>query len=246
MSEITIDKRFCGPPHSANGGYLAGRLAAHVPSHCVRVRLVRPPPLEHALRVADAQQQGSAESLARWELLDDRAIEAQRLVAWAEPASLTTGEVRAIDYESAVAASEDFPGWHAHPFPGCFVCGTQRARDDGLRIFAGPLDEGRVAAPWTPSKSLGDATGHVRPEFVWSALDCPGAIAASWDGSPLFLGEITVKLICPVRVDQPCTVSGWRLLAQDRRFEVATALFGSDGRLCAISHAWWIRPKLLD
>jgi hypothetical protein len=246
MSDITIDRRFCGPPHSANGGYLAGRLAAHVPLQCVRVRLVRPPPLEHALRVAKVLSACNDESVTRWELLDDRAAEGQRLIAWAEPATLAIGDVRAIDYETAVAASEDFPGWHAHPFPGCFVCGTQRARDDGLRIFAGPLDEGRVAAPWTPSRSLGDAAGHVRPEFVWSALDCPGAIAASWDGTPLFLGEIALRLVCPVRVDQPCTILGWRLSAQGRRFEVGTALFDSDEQLCAVSHAWWIRPKLLD
>jgi hypothetical protein len=246
MSELTVAARFCGPPNSANGGYVSGKLAAHVPSQCVRVRLIRPPPLERALSVAEALGEPTRDSVTRWELLDDQATGSERLVAWAEPAALALNEPRAIDYERAVAASKGFPGFRAHAFPGCFVCGTQRARNDGLRIFAGPLDEMRVAAPWTPSRSLGDATSHVRPEFVWAALDCPGAVAASWDGASLLLGEMTLKLLCPVRVGQPCTILGWRLSAQGRRFEVGTALFDSNEQLCAVSHAWWIRPKLLD
>ena len=55
------------------------------------------------------------------------------------------------------------------PFPNCFVCGHARS-EDGLHIHAGPVDGRDVhAAPWTVAPET------VGPEFVWAALDCPGA-----------------------------------------------------------------------
>jgi hypothetical protein len=246
MSELTIAARFRGPPNSGNGGYVAGRLAAHVPASCVRVRLIRPPPLDQALRVVPASGLETSESSTRWELLDESAPESSRLVAWAEPAAVDVVLPPVVSHEQARAASQQFPGWQTHPYPDCFVCGTQRAPRDGLRIFAGPVHHLQVAAPWIPDASLADKSGHVRSEFVWAALDCPGAVAADWGGRALLLGEITVKLICPVRAGRPCTIMGWRLSVNDRRFEVATALFDADEELCAVSNAWWIRPKLVD
>jgi hypothetical protein len=40
-----IKRRFCGPPDSGNGGYVAGRLADYFDG-AARVRLLKPPPLE--------------------------------------------------------------------------------------------------------------------------------------------------------------------------------------------------------
>ena len=49
---ITIDRRFCGPTQSGNGGYTCGRLAAHVDSDtAVQVTLRLPPPLDTLMRV---------------------------------------------------------------------------------------------------------------------------------------------------------------------------------------------------
>ena len=31
MTSIIIDRRYCGPPNSGNGGYVCGRLARHIP-----------------------------------------------------------------------------------------------------------------------------------------------------------------------------------------------------------------------
>ena len=31
MASIIIEKRYCGPPNSGNGGYVCGRLAQHIP-----------------------------------------------------------------------------------------------------------------------------------------------------------------------------------------------------------------------
>ena len=42
---LRVPARFCGPPTSANGGYVAGLVAAAM-GHNVIVRLVGPPPLD--------------------------------------------------------------------------------------------------------------------------------------------------------------------------------------------------------
>jgi len=47
---FAIDTRFRGPPQSADGGYVCGRLAAYLGGP-VEVTLRRPPPLNQALDV---------------------------------------------------------------------------------------------------------------------------------------------------------------------------------------------------
>ena len=49
-NQITIAKRFCGPPRSGNGGYVCGSLAAFVEG-TAEVTLRRPPPLDRPLFV---------------------------------------------------------------------------------------------------------------------------------------------------------------------------------------------------
>ena len=84
------------------------------------------------------------------------------LIASAEPAELTLEVPRPPDYLAALEASRHYAGFNDHAFPGCFVCGPERLRGDGLRIFAGPWTgeaggdtaeaaAGRVAAPWVPA-----------------------------------------------------------------------------------------------
>ena len=55
LGTIAIATRFRGPAASGNGGYVAGRLAAFVPTEdaqpAIAVRLAAPPPLETALEV---------------------------------------------------------------------------------------------------------------------------------------------------------------------------------------------------
>ena len=50
MTSIMIDKRYCGPPNSGNGGYVCGRLARHIPGGA-EVTLRAPPPLDKPLDV---------------------------------------------------------------------------------------------------------------------------------------------------------------------------------------------------
>ena len=53
MATLSIDRRFCGPPGSGNGGYTAGRLAALI-GDPAEIMLRRPPPLETEMRVERA------------------------------------------------------------------------------------------------------------------------------------------------------------------------------------------------
>jgi hypothetical protein len=50
MKSVVIEKRFCGPPKSANGGYICGLLAAHIDGHA-EITLLAPPPLDQRLDI---------------------------------------------------------------------------------------------------------------------------------------------------------------------------------------------------
>lgn len=242
MQLLTVAPRFCGPPGSANGGYVSGLFAQHA-SGTVRVRLHWPPPLGAPLQVAHRDG-------GRLELLHE-----SRVVASAEPATLDLGVPSPPDYLAALEASRHYAGFSAHAFPNCFVCGPERARGDGLRIFAGPVAAAAdaapradaaarmVAAPWVPDVALGLDDRKVRPEFMWAALDCPGYFAARSDHVPMLLGEFTAHVDRRVHVDEPCVIVGWRVAVTGRKHEVGTALFDEDGELCAKARAVWIEPK---
>jgi hypothetical protein len=159
MQTLRILPRFCGPPASANGGYFAG-LVATLAERTLTVRLRQPPPLDTELTVSEAD--GGVL----------RVQQGQTLIGEAEPAVLTLDPPRVPHYLEAVEASRHYAGFRQHRFPTCFVCGTQRVRGDGMRIFAGPMPElGLVAAPWVPDPSLdrGDGGGRRVCPRRWTA-----------------------------------------------------------------------------
>jgi len=235
IATTTIDTRFCGPPGCGHGGYVSGTLANHSDAS-LRVRLLLPTPLQRPL-----QLRTSADSAV--ELLDG-----ERLLARGEPLrdALQLEVPPAPDRLQAIEASRSFIGIAVHAFPNCFVCGTARARGDGLRIFAGSvpgLRQELVAAPWTPDASVIGGDGKVLPEFITAALDCPGYFAARSDGVPMLLGEFTAHIDRRVHLDEPCIVIGWRLCVEGRKYRVGTALFDEDGELCARAIGTWIEPR---
>jgi hypothetical protein len=229
-----IAERFHGPPRSGNGGYVCGRIAKHL-TGSVAVRLKAPPPLETPLRLeTDAGQ-------AR--LYDgDTVIGEAKQVA---PLELVLPAPPSL--EQARAASRSYSGFKSHAFPACFVCGPERKPHDGLCIYAGPLPGSPViAAPWTPHASLADDSGAVRPEFLWAALDCPGAFAttAAIKEAPAVLGELCASLVGGARVGDECIVVGWPLDIQGRKRFAGTAIFTADGRPIAYAKAIWIEVPL--
>lgn len=231
---ITIARRFCGPPDSGNGGYVCGLLGQRLPG-IVEVTLRAPPPLDHPLAV-------SADGAGGLQLMDG-----DQLVATARPGTLDLELPPVPAWEDAAAASGRYIGLSGHLFPGCFVCGPDRDPGDGLRVFAGPVDGGDgqriVATHWTPDASLSDDQGHVRPEYAWAALDCPGYFAVCPTVRALLLGRLTVQLERPLRVGQSYLVLGWSTGGEGRKAFAGTALLDRDGQVMARAQAVWIALK---
>ena len=232
---VTIPSRFNGPPASANGGYTCGLVAGLVGAEEVTVSLRLPPPIDKPLAVACDGE--------RVELRDGDV-----LVAEGEPAELLLDVPEPATPEQAASASEaGTEHWCAHhPFPTCFTCGPDRAPGDGLRLFPGALDGGPLyATGWTPDGSLDDGTGHVRPECVWAALDCPTSapVANFATGPAMVLARLTARLGCPVIVGERHSIVSWPLEIDGRKHHAACALFDSAGRLLCASQALWIELR---
>ena len=64
MTSVVIEKRFCGPPNSGNGGYVCGLLAAHIEADA-EVTLLAPPPLCCSPQRRDTAPARAAASRAR-------------------------------------------------------------------------------------------------------------------------------------------------------------------------------------
>jgi hypothetical protein len=219
--EVVIDRKFRGPTGSANGGYTCGLLASfmHGPAE---VMLKLPPPLERPLEVVTD---------AHVELRDGDAV-----VAEASPAQVDVDVPDPISFEEA-AAAELPEGDRESAFPECFVCGW--AREDGMRIYPGPV-EGRsvFAATWVPKGDL------ISSEFVWAALDCPGAFALHFGqrGNPV-LGRLTARVEHLPHPGEHCVVMAWPLGEDGRKLYAGTAVLGEDGRTLGAARATWIIPR---
>jgi hypothetical protein len=219
--ELVIDRKFRGPIGSANGGYTCGVLASfmHGPAE-VTLRL--PPPLERPLEVVTD---------GRVELRDGDAI-----VAEASSAELDVDVPDPISFEEA-AAGELPEGDRESAFPECFVCGW--AREDGMRIYPGPVEgQNLFAATWVPRDDV------ISSEFVWAALDCPGAFALHFGqrGNPV-LGRLTAGVEHLPHPGEHCVVMAWPLGEDDRKLYAGTAVFGADGRTLGAARATWIIPR---
>ncbi len=232
MQEVVIPGRFNGPPDSGNGGYSCGAVAAFIDG-VATVRLHAPPPLDTPMTLAGG---------------DAGAVElrhGEQLVASGRPGTLDIDVPPAPSLEQAHRGLESFPFYDDHPLGTCFVCGPDRPAGDGLELFTGAIgDAGVVAAPWQPAPDLLDETGAVRPEFVWSALDCPGSYAAL-AGLPIMvlLGELTLEQHAPVPGDRELVVYAWPLGSEGRKHYGGTALATGEGEVLARALTTWIALK---
>ena len=226
---FVVQPRFCGPPRSGNGGYVAGRLATFVDADVVEVTLRSPPPLGVALRVGDDE--------------DDVQLRAgETLVAQAKAATLESAPPDRVDFATALDAAPRYAGRRDHPFPTCFVCGLDRAAGDGMRLEPGAIGEGRVAAAWQPHGSLVGAAGDdVAAEFAWAALDCPGGWAAGIAGRPMVLGRMTARVLARPRPADRCVVVGQLVATEGRKAFTSSALYGANGELLANATATWLQ-----
>lgn len=210
---MRIPARFNGPPGTGNGGWCAGVLATAAGLSQVTLRL--PPPLETDLQTKD-----------------NSVYAADRLIATLDDGDAGPG-VEPVPWDTAVAASRDYPGFTAHPFPTCFVCGPERAEGDGLRIFPGRLPDGRTAAPWT-------VPDEVSVPLLWAALDCPGGWAAIREDRAYVLGRIAVAVgELPAPGDR-CVITGAVADVSGRKALVDSSVHGPEGRRLATARATWI------
>jgi hypothetical protein len=95
-----------------------------------------------------------------------------------------------------------------------------------------------VAATWQPDASL------CRPEFVWAALDCPGAYACEAIGrGAAVLGRLAARVERVPHPGERCVVVGWPLGEDGRKLFAGTVLFGEDEDVIGVARAVWIAPR---
>lgn len=229
---LVIAARFCGPPGYGNGGYVCGRVAAHIAGPA-SVRLKAPTPLSIPLRL---ETEPSAARL----------LQGSQVLAEAKAAPLDLSPPAPPAFAESERSSKDYAGFRRHSFPRCFVCGPERAAGDGLRIFPGPLAHAStVAAPWIPDKSLADESGRVRPEFLWSALDCTSAFPFMPipEGKAVLLGELSARIDGSIAPEEKCIAVGWALGFEGRKRIGGSAVFAAGGRPVAVGRAIWIEVE---
>jgi hypothetical protein len=229
---VSIPSRFNGPLENGNGGYCAG-IAAGFLSGPVEASLRRPVPLDTPLEV---EREGDRAV----RLLDDGKV----VVEARAPVEPDVDPPEPVGVEEAREAARRYRGPTDGLFSKCFVCG--RTRQDAFGVFAGEV-EGRnlVASPWTPPAWTAGDDGNVRPEFVWSVLDCPTYFAV-YLGKELpvsFLARLTARLSGPVRAGEEHVVMAWPLGADGRKQLAGSAVLSAGGDPLAAASALMIEPR---
>lgn len=209
-----------GPAGSANGGIAAGLLGRLIDAPA-RVRLYRPPPLGRPMQVRESG--AGLEALFEGE------------VALTAVAAKLDLHAPSVTPEEAAAATAPFVG---HAAVTCVVCGPDHP--NGLHLFPGPVGAGPVhATTWAPQLWTADQEGIVRPEIVWGALDCPGAVMLMrhYPAESMFpaLGTMTAELSDRLSVGETYTVVAWPRGRDGRRLFAGTAIFGRGGKVLAQS-----------
>jgi hypothetical protein len=226
---LRIATRYAGPPGSANGGWVSGRLAAHLPAdRPVQVTLRQPPPLEVDL---DIRVEDGVATLGF----------GGALIAEAVVAELAGHVVAPVDHAGAVAAMARYAGAVDHPFPGCFVCGSARPAPDGLGLRPGRLPDrpDTVATTWLADGSA-DESGTLTAALVWAALDCPGGWSSDLVGRPMVLGRMTAAVDALPPPGDRCVVLGQRLGEDGRKTFTASTAYDADGRVLGRAEQVWI------
>ncbi|MER6910512.1 hypothetical protein ABT354_02390 [Streptomyces sp. NPDC000594] len=254
---IRVDRRYNGPPDSANGGYACGLIAARASRMLGAdgtpvVHLHAPPPLDTGLRAVRAGRRVHVRH-------------GERLIATVSHQVSVMEPVEFVPPALAERAMLRYTGHRSHPFPTCFVCGP--GHRDGWRLAPGPVpgSEDRVACLWTPGPHAGTATGSgsetgsVAEEWVWAALDCPGGWALGPSApdprngpptpdplsgplsGPLVLGRMSARISALPRVGETLVLVGRGTPGAGRVHTCTTALFRRDGTELGRAAATWVR-----
>ena len=227
VGDITIASAFNGPPNSGNGGYAAGILSRLFETpHTVRISA--PIPLDTPLAVYNR---------------DSKLVAAlgETPILTARPGGVTLTPPAPPSMEAALKAAANPTSFGAGGPSTCFVCGRNRKDGEGLHIHCGRLgDTLEAASVWTPHANFDDGTGHVRPEYIWAALDCPGGFALPLIETTYLLGEMTAAIHRPVPIGEPVIVHAWHEWSDGRKHFAGTSLHAADGTLLAQADTLWI------
>jgi hypothetical protein len=240
MNSIVINKRFCGPPNSANGGYVCGLLATHIQGSA-EITLLAPPPLDRRLDLVVAEHGATLR-------------QGETTLATGRPVRIDALEIPIVGFCQALDAVRQSPyDERSHPLPTCFVCGPARSDGDGLRIIPRPIrpcpgyGAGTVAAPWVPYANLAGGDGAVAEEYIWAALDCPtgfasvGAQHLGMTGTEaVLLGRMGARIERRPRPEEHCVVVAWPTGRDRRKLFANSALLSSSGELLAVAQATWL------
>lgn len=249
-TELRIPGRFCGPPSSGNGGWCAGALAGLIEHDCpdnraeawptVEVTLRQPPPLDATMQIVRDDDGSTVASFGGLPVLSARVLSDRDVVA-----------VEPVPAETARAAEASYAGLRSHPFPTCFVCGTDREEGDGLRIFPGRVDPvdglDRSASTWRPHPSVQedwhdyvDDHGRASLATTWASLDCVGAWAADIEDRPMVLGRMTAAVDALPAIGEEHVVVGQVRGTDGRKTFTASTLYDADDRVVARAEHTWI------
>lgn len=229
QTNLIIDKRFCGPPNSGNGGYSAGLIAANVPFF-PEVTLRLPPPLNLPMQLIYNEKNAILK-------------QEDQVIAEAKVTDFQLNTPAAISYAQAISAAKLAKPYQQSTFNNCFVCGASRKEGDGLKLYPGAINDTTVAAPWVPFLALGNEHGVVETEYIWAALDCPGAWAVQDESELFLLGRMSVEEIIPIKTGQKYIVQGWVIGKEGRKIWSGTAIYDEVGKVCAKAKATWIILK---
>jgi len=240
IEKIVINQQFCGPPGSGNGGYVCGRMAHYIEGPAT-IRLMKPPPLDTPLDVSATEN-------------EIQLVHEQELVARAWAGGPEIEIPPAPDLEDARHRTSLFAGHSYHAFPGCFVCGTERSKGDGLLIYPGPPQNAsemppsvtnHVACTWVAHEAFCGPDGKVLPEFCWATLDCPSGWSFLSSGEEVaLLGEFSAEIQADLECGQEYMVAGWEIARKGRKRLTGSAIYDTAGTPLAWASATWITIDL--
>ncbi|MBL1074016.1 hypothetical protein JK358_06375 [Nocardia sp. 2] len=265
---LTIADHVHGYPDIAFGGYVAGLLAAHsttdlaarsttdLPGHATIARADHsstdhdPAAGIPAMRVDFRRAVSVGAPLLLQTTGDGRAVLADAggmLLVEAAASSLAVTPRPAPSWDDAKTATEAALTSPKRVVTDCYGCGVLCEPGRGLRLFPWSTPDGTLmAAAWTPDAALADENGEVTTANVWSALDCPGGIAAwvfSKMGQGAFTAALTATQVRPVLAGADYISHAWSIGQDGRKHTVGVALSTADGELCALAEALWIEPR---
>ena len=226
---VAIPEQVYGLPGLAFGGYVAG-VVAHPLGPCAHVTFRKPTPLAQPLEMRVTT---TAVTLGNRQ---DPFVEACVIDGLPEAPHPPTLE-DATRGTMAYLQSQNFA------YPDCFGCGFERRPGEGLRVFVGPIRSDMVCGRWTPDPQLASDSGTIGSEYVWGALDCPGAWARTFLMRPQS-GAVTAfldaQLLAPVKPAIDHVVYAWVERAEGRKTWVGSAIATSMGQPVARAHALWV------